>query len=291
MPSSIWGLVSRRTRSAAVAAAAALFVAATGSSARAQEAPKEKPGSAYSFSAGTTVTSHFISYGADVWGGGNELSPLSPRSTAFAYGTLTAKFTDHLSGFVNLWSDLNNNVDSAIGGPIQEIDFNTGLTFSANDFSVSVTHGYWIYADDEEKILDLSVSYADNGKWVSGLSLNPNVIVHWRYDGNNGQDDGLAIVPGVSPTIVLSEKSDYPLTLSFPVSVAFFNDNFQGGDSGLGFVSAGAQVAVPLAFIPPRFGVWTASASVTFYHTPDDTVPNNPRENFFVTAFSLGTSF
>jgi hypothetical protein len=286
MLSRIWGLASRQSKVAlaAVALAAAAFAPSTA------QAADEKPGSAYSFSFGTDVTSHFISYGADVWGGGDEFAPFGPRSTAFTYGTMTAKFSDNLSGFVNVWSDLNNNVDSAIGGPIQEVDVNAGLTLSLDKLSLTVAHGYWIYAGDEEKILDLVVGYNDADLLAKGFALNPSVTVHWRYDGNNSQTKGFCVVPGIKPSFTFGEGA-YPVTLAIPVSVAIFEGGFQGGDGGIGFVSAGATLSVPLAFIPVKYGNWTASASATYYYTPKDQIPGNPEENFVVTALSVGVAF
>ncbi|HEX8913413.1 MAG TPA: hypothetical protein VF796_13715, partial [Humisphaera sp.] len=283
MLSRIWGLASRRSKVAVMAAAALVAAALAPSTAKAAD---EKPGSAYSFSFGTDVTSHFISYGADVWGGGNNASPFNPNSTAFTYGTMTAKFSDNLSGFVNVWSDLNNNVNSGIGGPIQEVDINAGLTLSLDKLSVTVAHGYWIYAGDEEKILDLVVGYNDADLFAKGLALNPSVTVHWRYDGNGSQDKGLAVVPGIKPSFTFGEGK-YPITVAIPLSIAIFEGGFQGGDGGIGFYSGGVTASVPLAFIPAKYGNWTASASATYYHTPKDQIPNNPNENFIVTALSV----
>lgn len=287
MPSRIRGVSSRRARSAAaIALAAAAF---TGSPARAQE---EAVGSAYSLSFGTDYTSHFISYGADVWGGGDEFSPFSARSTAFTYGTLTSKFTDNLSGFVNVWGDINNNVESGIGGSIQEIDVNVGLTLTIDKFSITAANGLWVYSGDEEKIFDVVVGFNDGGTLIEGVGLNPNVTLHYRYDGNGTQETGLVVVPGIKPSFTFGADSQFPVTLAIPVAAGFFTDDgYQGGDSGFGFLSAGGVVSVPLAFVPKQFGLWTLSASAIYYYTPEDQIPNNPDEHFVVTALSLGMSF
>src|SRR3954462_12262242 len=106
-----------------ILAAATFGILGAASLAHAQEK------SPYSVSLGLDATSHFISYGADVWGGGSEVSPFSSRSTVFAYGTVSAALADNLSVYLNIWSDNNNNVNSAIGGNIQEIDVNTGIKY------------------------------------------------------------------------------------------------------------------------------------------------------------------
>jgi hypothetical protein len=293
MLSRIWAVLPRRTGAAAIATIA---LAAAGSLARADVAAApapvgEKPGSAYSFSLGTTFTSHFVSYGVDVWKGGKDPSPFSARSTAWEYGTLTAKVTPDLTVFANVWTDLNNNTDSSLGGPIQEVDVNLGASYAIGDLSLSLTHGFWNYASDIEKVVDFTVAYNDNSKWIPNVALNPSITVHYRYDGNNGQDTGFAVVPGINPTITVTPDPQYPIAISFPVNVAFFTGNFQGGDGGFGFASAGVNASVPLAFVPVKFGIWNVSAGVTFYHTEHAAIPSNPRDNFFVTSVSLGMSF
>jgi hypothetical protein len=289
MLSRIRRTLSRRTRVlAAAAAAATALLAAGGSAARAAD---EKPGSAYSLQVGQTFTSHFISYGVDVWGGGSTLSPFSARSTAFSYGTLTANLNDELSVYANIWTDLNNNVPSAIGGPLQEIDVNFGFTYKLGDLSISAQHGFWNYASDIEKVVDLNVAYADNGKVIPNFALNPSVNVHYRYEPNGGQRTGGAIVGGLSPSITIPIDGDNSIAVSFPLNVAVFTGGFQGGDGGYGYSSGGVTGTYRLGFIPKKFGLWDLSAGITFYHTPDYAIPSNPIETFFVTAVDLKMSF
>ena len=103
---------------------------------------------------------------------------------------------------------------------------------------------------------------------TKGFALNPSVNVHWRYEGNGGQEAGVAIVPGIKPTFALFKDTKYPLTVAFPLNVAFFcSDEFQGGDSGFGYFSGGISVSVPLAFIPEKFGAWAVTGSTTYYST------------------------
>lgn len=289
MLSRIRSALSRRTRVlfAAAAAASALLAAGQGTA----RAADEKPGTAYSLQVGQTFTSHFISYGVDVWGGGSTVSPFSARSTAFSYGTLTANLTDEVSLYANVWTDLNNNVESAIGGPLQEIDVNLGGTvkLGTSGFSVSAQHGFWNYAGDIEKVVDVNVAYADS--FIPNLALNPSLNLHYRYDGNNGQRTGGAIVGGISPSITIPIDGDNSIAVSFPMNIAIFSGGFQGGDGGYGYASGGVTATYRLGFIPKKFGLWDLSAGITFYHTPDYAIPNNPIETFFVTAVDLKMSF
>src|ERR1043166_6747891 len=72
---------------------------------------------------GYYFTSHFVSFGADVWGGGGDF--FGSKSTSSIYGDVAVKLTPALTWSVNAWSDINSNVPSGIGGSLQEIDVNT----------------------------------------------------------------------------------------------------------------------------------------------------------------------
>lgn len=258
--------------------------------------PDERVGNKLAYSAGIDQTSHFISFGADVWGGGTEISPFSARSTTFVYGTLTAKFTDELSGYVNLWSDNNDNVDSAIGGPIQEIDFNVGLNYTYENFTVGVAHAYWMYGGGAEKAFEASLAYNDAGLWedtLKGFALNPSFLAHYRYDstGDLGAENACVLQVGIKPSFTFDSIDDYPITVGIPMNVAYFTDPYQGGDgAGIGYFNAGITASVPLAFIPKGYGNWTASISEVYFNTTSD-IPNNPEDQFFVTTLSIGVAF
>jgi hypothetical protein len=279
------GILGGLLRRAPIVAAAALAVAGLANPARAAV-----KGDAYSVSLGYDFSSHFISYGVDVWGGGGRACPWSTDSTMFAYGTVTAQFTDQISGFVNVWSDINNNADSDIGGSIQEVDLNIGGTYTWDKFPFTLANGCWWYAGDTEHILDFSVAYNDMDLLMKGFALNPSFLAHWRYEGNGDQNEGWAFVPGIRPTYTLMSDSKYPITLAFPINCAFFTNDLQGGDSGFGYFSAGIAATVPLAFVPEKFGSWSVTGSATYYCTESDALPSNPEDQFVVTALSIGVS-
>jgi hypothetical protein len=274
-------------KSASLAAVTGLALTAT--VAQAAEPVESK----VSFSGGLDFSSHFISFGADVWGGGNDPSPFSSRSTVFAYGTLSAKITDEIGGFVNVWTDLNDNTDSAIGGPIQEIDLNAGLTYTWDKFTFGAAHNYWLYAGDNENAIEITAAYNDAGSYGDlDLALNPSLLFHWRYNGQGEQSNSLVVQLGIRPTVYTALKdSDYPITFAVPTNIALFTDDYQGGTSGLGYFNVGVVAGVPLAFVPAEYGSWSASAGITYWYTPDSTIPGNPQESFLVTSFSVGVSF
>lgn len=258
----------------------------------AQAAPAPVIGDKIAITAGFDATSHFISFGADVWGGGNDNPlPFANDSTYFAYGTATLKFTDELSGFINLWSDNNNNTDSSIGGDVQEIDLNVGVNYAWDKFTFGLAHNYWIYAGEEEKAVEVSVGYNDMDVLAEGFALNPAILAHYRYDGFGGQEEAAVIQASIRPTFTVAKDTAYPITLAVPAAVAFFVDHYQGGDSGFGYANVGLSASVPLAFIPEGYGAWSAGASAILWYTPEDSIPNNPDEVFVVTSLSLNVAF
>lgn len=286
-----------RTRFGLTRRAAALAVAAclaSSSVVLAQDAaPAEKPGSAMSFSAGIDFMSHFISYGADVWGGGGDFLPFNSHGTMFGWGQVNAAVSDQFTLYFNAWADINDNSDSDLGGNIQEVDLTLGGTYVMDKFTFGLAAATWNYASDEEIIIDGSVAYNDAELWGDkGFALNPSALVHWRVNGNGAQDEGVALVLGIAPGTKYTPNADYPIAISFPVQVGLFlTDDFQGGDSGLGYVTAGVSGTVPLAFIPAKYGSWTGTVSAKYYYTPEDQIPNNECEHFVVTGLSIGMAF
>jgi hypothetical protein len=254
-------------------------------------APAAEPAPAVGDKIGITIgydyASHFVSYGADVWGGGNDF--FSDESTNFVWADVAVDLSPFTLNF-GVWSDNNNNVDSPLGGPIQEIDVYAGISYSIDRFTLGAKYQEWFYGGDEERIVDLSVAFDDSDLLFDGFALNPSFLAHFRIDGNGAQEEAEAFVVGIAPSFQLTE-GDYALTLTIPVNVAFFTDDFQGGDSGYGYSSVGATLGVPLAFIPVEYGEWNAALNVTYYMTDEDAIPNNPEDDFLTGTVSISTSF
>ncbi len=236
--------------------------------------PEPVVGSAVSGTLSFDLNTHFISYGADVWGGGSawgdaifnpslELAFALPGDVTFLLGT---------------WWDVNDNAASNIGDNIQEIDVWAGLSKSFGPVSATVLYQQWYYGGDTEQIIDLILGF--------DVPLSPSVTVHGRPDaGASGGEDGVVVVLGVEPGFDAG-----PVSFSVPVGVAFMTDGFQAGDSGFGYVSAGLQASVPLP-IPVEYGEWALNAGVTFYYTDDDVIPNNPDEAFLTGNVGVSVSF
>ena len=232
-----------------------------------------------SFVSGTmnlSVNSHFISYGADVWGtGGNWNDWLFQPSLE-----LGLDFGKGITGIVGIWSDINNNASAtanSIGSNVhvQEVDVWAGVNYAYEKWSFTVLYQDWMYGGGDELIVDGIIGY---DHWLS-----PSLTIHGRVDNDLGLNNGVVGVVGVAPG-----KEFGIVSVSLPVNLALNTDDFHGGDAGLTFINAGVGASVPLEFMP---GDWSFGVGLTFWYTPSATVPGNPTETFVTGSTSLTLTF
>ncbi len=81
------------------------------------------------------------------------------------------------------------------------------------------------------------------------------------------------------------------MTVTFPTAVGFGSSGFFG--QGFGFLSTGADVSVPLAFIPESYGAWTTSVGGRYYRLGSTsafyTNSGDPDQGVF--TWSIGAEF
>lgn len=233
------------------------------------------------------LNSHFISYGFDVWGGGRSFGGDSTFNPSLE---LNWALTDNFTAILGTWWDVNNNVGSAIGGDLQEVDIWAGGSYAFGDLSVTALYQAWMYAGDTEHILDISLAY--------DCFLSPSLTFHNRLDnGAAFGDTGTVLVAGIEEGFDLG-----PVSFAVPVNAGFFlSDGFHAttalapvltdADSGFGYVSIGLNATYPIACIDPKFGEWDIHGGVTYYHTEEDVIPLNPSDTFFTWTVGIGCSF
>ncbi len=236
---------------------------------------------------GYSINSHFVSYGADVWGAGGDF--FGSRSTSFIYGDVFVPVTEQLTWNVSAWTDVNRNVPSAIGGSLQELDLGTGLTYNFGMVTAGIAYGAWVYAGDVEEIVDFTLGFNDTGWIIPDFAFNPKVTWHYRASGNGAQNIGSAVVLSVGPSFDLGSG----FSLGIPAGVAFFTtDNFQGGtEGGIGYGYVGGSLGIPLTFIPESMGAWSASFDLIAYFTDKAAIPGNPQETFVTGSFGIKMAF
>jgi hypothetical protein len=237
---------------------------------------------------GYYATSHFVSYGVDVWGAGDDF--FGSKTTQSIYGDLAVKLSPSLTWNLGAWTDINTNVPSAIGGSLQELDINTGFSYAlGGGFTAGFNYGAWVYAGDVEEILDFSLGYDDTGKIFEGVAFSPKLTWHYRASGNGAQAVGSAVVLSIGPSFPLGGG----FTLGIPAGLAFFTtDNFQGGtEGGLGYGYFGGSLGVPLTFVPSSYGTLSANFDLIAYFTEKKAIPTNPQESFVTGTFNIKLAF
>jgi hypothetical protein len=228
------------------------------------------------------LNSHFVSYGFDVWGDGNDLEGGTFNPALELTWGLPANF----SLILGTWWDVNGKVPSAIGGKLQEIDVWAGLGYSVGDLSITALYQNWIYGSANEQIVDLKFAY--------DCFLSPSIVIHNRVDpGASGGSNGTIIVAGVSHSIDAG-----PVSFSFPLNVAYFlDDDFHPAstDSGLGYGSLGINATLPLTFLGDSRGEWNLHGGFTYYVTDSDVVANSdagrPDNDFLTANIGIGCAF
>jgi hypothetical protein len=226
--------------------------------------------------------SHFVSYGLDVWGDGFDLEGPTFNPALELNWSLPANF----SFILGTWWDVNGKIPSAIGGKLQEIDVWAGLGYKWGDLSVTGLYQNWHYGSGDEQIVDIKLAY--------DCFLSPSLLIHNRVDpGASGGNNGTVLVAGISHSVEAG-----PVTLSFPLNVAFFtDDDFHPGsiDSGVGYGSLGINATLPLKFIPESYGVWNLHGGFTYYLTDSDVVGNTrsgrPDNDFLTANIGIGCAF
>jgi hypothetical protein len=235
-------------------------------------APEKNPAPLKSRVSGTlslTVDTHFISYGADVWAAGSEWSdPLFHPQLE-----VSIAFSDKFKMILGTWWDVNDNAISSIGGSVQEIDVWAGFAYTAGPVTYTLLYQEWMYANDSERIIDFKAAF--------DTFLKPYILIHGRVDGIDAQEEGIVGVVGAS-----YDFSGGPVNFSIPAALAFATDEYHGGGGGFAYASLGFNASLPLKGF---FDGTTINAGVTYYHTNDDVIPNNP-DSDFVTG-SVGVSF
>lgn len=233
-------------------------------------------GSAVSGSLSLDYNSHFISYGADVWGAGDDLSDALFNPSL----ELVFQMTENVSFILGTWWDVNDNAISDIGGSIQEIDVWAGIGFGLGPVDVTLLYQEWLYGGESERIIDVILALPD-------VFLSPTLTLHNRVnEGASGGDNGLVAVLGVEYGFELGA-----VDFAIPANIAAATDEFHGGDSGFAYASIGLNATVPLTFVKEELGAWNLHGGFTYFYTDDDVIPGNPDDSFLTANFGIGIDF
>ena len=247
------------------------------------EVAAEESGSPFSFSMSLDYNSHFMSYGANVWG--DETKDIGDEWLFEPSLGMDYAINDTSGLYVGAWFDINGvsgagpgEVGPDLGGDTKEMDLWIGYWFSIDKLTVDFTFQQWYYADETEGIFDITLSY--------DMMFSPYIKAHNRFEvvGDAQQKGTMFEIGGT-----LYEGEYEGLAYGFNVGAAFSVDDYHvAGEDGYAYSFLGASASY-VVYSSDSLEV-DLHGGLTYYDTEKDTTGN--AENSYLTAnFGVGFSF
>ncbi|MFQ5846246.1 MAG: hypothetical protein ACE5IQ_01075 [Candidatus Methylomirabilales bacterium] len=199
-----------------------------------------------------------------------------------------------VSATLGLWNSLHSGPTGG-GGPTDnpkiwyEADAYGGLTFGLfENWEAGVTYIAYTSPNDSFDTVQevyLSLGY-DDSDLLGPFALSPHVLVAFEFDNqaDGGSDEGIYVELGVEPGLTLIKSEQFPVTLSFPITLGLSADDYYefgtGDDSTFGYFDGGIVLSMPLGFIPAAFGTWEINAGVHFLALGDNLETVNSGDAF-----------
>ncbi len=197
-----------------------------------------------------------------------------------------------VTAYGGIWQDWNSQQHIKPDGSFQEIDPFVGVkTTLAKAFTLDFEYVDFISPNGSyttEQNLSLKLSYHDT--FFKNFSFNPYINPFYEVTGSStvvtGRNGGTFDVEvGMVPTYTLTAIKKYPITITLPTWFTVGPRNFWDATgqtkNNFGVLSSGLQLAVPLSFIPKKFGAWTAFTGFQYY--------NELNNNLMTASHILGT--
>ena len=216
---------------------------------------------------GVTFVSEYISRGLVLENQGVIAQPYLDLYFKLYEGT---GFINKVQLNVGLWSSIHSHVQPSGSTDTTrnwyEFDYTPGIaiTFAKN---FTFTASYFEFDSpassfDTARSLNFNLAY-DDTDLLGAFALHPHFTYLRELDA-----PGFA---GLGPQANYYEIGLAPshtfgiVTLTIPLTVGLGSEGFYGSDT-YGYFSAGAQLSVPLSFIPDCYGKWTFSGGYTYYN-------------------------
>lgn len=262
---------------------------------------------AISLDAGFDVTSFYIFRGLPQENQGAIIQPWAEiGATLFESDSGPVNSVSVYGGLWNSLQDEDTFADTTGSVDIwYEADVYAGASMTLmEDWSLSVTHTSLTSPNDGFGTIHEvagSVGYDDSGL-LGDFALSPYVTIIGEYDGqaDGGTDEGIYLEVGGGPSFTLIDSADYPVTLSIPLTAGFsVDDYYEGtdGDDTFGYFDIGADVSMPLSFMPGKFGSWETYAGVHFITLGDNAAAfgapaiTDGDDNFVYGTFGVSFSY
>jgi hypothetical protein len=210
------------------------------------------------------LNSHFISYGQDIWAGGDD-----PQWTFNPTLSLGYTLNEHVSFNAGIWMDANSIGGRSFG--VVETDTWIGVAYDAGLVTGSATLQNWQYGGTSEEILDLGLSI--------DTFLSPSLTLHKRLSaGASGGMNGWFAVFNAAHSFEVTEQ----FSVTIPGQIGFALDDFHTTATGYGFANIGVSVSYALTESV------SVNAKVKYWNT-DGGVTGNADNDFF--TYGVGASF
>jgi hypothetical protein len=231
------------------------------------------------------------------------------------YGEITFKLLENMGALNTLgltigsWNSLQGGPTGIEGGSASvdpkmwyESDFYVRVGAQIfEDVSTGIIYTAYMSPNDRFQTvqeLAFSGSYNDS-KLLGPFALNPNALLAFEVKGqaDAGAHRGVYLQIGIAPGLTVFEKTEYPISLAVPVNFGFSLSEYYefgtGDDDGFGWWSLGVAAAMPLKFIPPRFGNWQVKGSFTMLRLEGENLRavNNNDSTEFITALGLAFTY
>ena len=188
-------------------------------------------------------------------------------------------FIDKITFNLGLWSDISEQTirpNSSVRN-WEEFDWTTGFTVTfAKNFSATLSYFEFDSPNgtfNTPRSINFNLAYDDTDA-LGAFALHPHftVLAELPAPGQAGiGPGGWYYEPGIAPSYTFAKGTAYPVTFSVPAKVGLGNERLYVGET-FGYVSVGANLAVPLAFIPSCYGVWTFSGGYNWYYVDKNLV-------------------
>ena len=244
---------------------------------------------AISFLLGSDAVTKYIFRGYELQEEGLILQP---------YAEFTAGIIDGLDVYAGIWNSVGDRTGGDNNTHWYESDIYAGVSIGEDilnvPFALDVSYVNYTSPRDafgQYEEIDVSIAYDDS---ANALSFSPYALVAFEFGTDSpGDDNNIYGELGGELEFELVESAEYPVALTVPVTLGLSLDEFyvdeEGDNEFFGYLSVGANVGVPLSFIPREYGQWSAAAGVTLYLLNDNAVglDDGDNENFNI-AGSVG---
>ncbi|BAM02446.1 TorF family putative porin [Phycisphaera mikurensis] len=264
---------------AAAAAVAAALTSTGGAAAQETEMVEDINNGAISWTLGSDIVSKYVFRGYEIQEDGIIVQP---------YAEFTAGIADGIDVYAGIWNSTGTETNGDNNEHWLEADIYAGVSIGeavlGAPIAIDVSYVNYTSPNDtfgQYEELDFFVGYDDSD---NPISVAPYALLAIEFDTEAaGDDDNIYLELGGEFEMQVVDNAQYPVGLTVPVKLGLSLDEYYVDDEGdnefFGYLSVGANVGVPLSFIPREYGQWSAAAGLTLFLLNDNAVGLDDGEN------------